>query len=48
MPSMEVEHLDRVVAFEIIEGPDTVDDLNKEHEATAAGYHVALARLYTM
>jgi hypothetical protein len=40
------EHLDTVVAFEIIASPDTVDDLNREHEALSAGYHVATTRLY--
>jgi hypothetical protein len=39
--------VDKVVAFEIIESPETVDDLNRESEALNAGYHVAVTRLYT-
>ncbi|MBN1326214.1 hypothetical protein JW977_04545 [Candidatus Falkowbacteria bacterium] len=38
--------LDKVVAFEIIGGPRTSDDLNNNPEATHAGYHVATTRLY--
>jgi hypothetical protein len=41
------EHLDKVVAFEIVEAPESADDLNREREATNAGYHVAKTRLYT-
>jgi len=40
------EHLDKVIAFEIISSPNTADDLNAEHEALNAGYHVAKTRLY--
>lgn len=40
------EHLGEVVAFEIVESPETADDLNKELEALNAGYHVATTRLY--
>lgn len=40
------EYLDRVVAFEIVESPNTADDLNREREALNAGYHVAKTRLY--
>jgi len=41
------KHLGEVVAFEIVESPDTADDLNREHEALNAGYHVARTRLYS-
>ena len=40
------EYLDKVIAFEIIRGPETADDLNREKEALQAGYHVATTRLY--
>ncbi len=40
------DDLDKVVAFEIIESPDTVDDLNAESAALNAGYHVAKTQLY--
>ncbi len=40
------EHLDKVIAFEIVKSPETADDLNREREATNAGYHVAMTRLY--
>lgn len=40
------EYLDRVVAFEIIEQPEDASDLNRESEATNAGYHVSKVRLY--
>ncbi len=40
------EHLDKVVAFEIVSGPETTDDLNREGEALNAGYHVATTRLH--
>lgn len=40
------EFLDRVVAFEIIDQPQTTDDLNRERVALDAGYHVATTRLY--
>lgn len=38
--------LGRVVAFEIIEWPQTADDLNKEMVALNAGFHVATTMLY--
>lgn len=41
------ELLDQVVAFEIIKAPETAGDLNEEHDALNAGYHVATTRLYT-
>ena len=41
------EHLENVVAFEIVERPVDADDLNCENEALNAGYHVATTRLYT-
>ena len=40
------EHLDRVVAFEIVKPPETVDDLDRESEIFNSGYHVATTRLY--
>lgn len=40
------EHLKDVVAFEIIDSPDDVNDLNRKHEALNAGYHVATTRLF--
>lgn len=46
LAQIPAEHLDKVVAFEIVRSPDTVDDLNQEHEALNAGYHVAMTRLY--
>ncbi|MEK7628729.1 MAG: hypothetical protein AAB421_04930 [Patescibacteria group bacterium] len=42
------EHLDSVVAFEILDSPQTASDLNAEHEALNAGYHVATTRLYKL
>lgn len=38
--------LDKAVAFEIVERPESADDLNDEREALNAGYHVATTRLY--
>jgi hypothetical protein len=35
-----------IVAFEIVESPETADDLNKEPEALNEGFHVAKTRLY--
>ncbi len=46
LAQIPAEYLDKVVAFEIIKHPETVDDLNREHEALNAGYHVATTRLY--
>jgi hypothetical protein len=41
------EHVSsKVVAFEMVEMPETADDLNREHDALDAGYHVARTRLY--
>lgn len=40
------EHLQKVVAFEIVGKPETASDLNREHEALNEGYHVATTRLY--
>ena len=40
------EHLDKVVAFEIVANPETAADLCQEKEALNAGYHVATTRLY--
>ncbi len=37
---------DIVVAFEIVERPETADDLNRFSIALNAGYHVARPRLY--
>ncbi len=41
------QFLDKVVAFEIIEQPETAADFNRDIEAFNAGYHVATTRLYT-
>lgn len=38
--------LNEVMAFEIIDSPQTADDLNKHSEALNDGYHVATTRLY--
>lgn len=46
LAQIPAEHLDKVVAFEIVKGPETADDLNGELEALNAGYHVATTRLY--
>lgn len=46
LAQIPAEHLDKVVAFEIVEGPETADDLDREREALNAGYHVATTRLY--
>jgi hypothetical protein len=40
------EHLYRVVAFEIVKHPETVDDLDAKGEIFNSGYHVATTRLY--
>ena len=40
------EFINNVEFFEIIESPKNADDLNKEKEALAMGYHVARTRLY--
>lgn len=37
-----------VQAFEVVEGPQTADDLNCEKTATQAGYHVATTVFYTL
>ena len=47
LAQIPAEHLDKVVAFEIIESPQSADDLNREKEALNAGYHVATTQLYT-
>lgn len=46
LAQIPMEYLDKVVAFEIVESPQTADDLNREREALDAGYHVAVTRLY--
>ena len=40
------EYLESVVAFEIVGGPVTADDLMREKEALRAGFHMATTRLY--
>lgn len=40
------EHVNEVVAFEIVGSPESADDLNREREAIDAGYHVAVTTLY--
>ena len=47
LAQIPAEHLDKVVAFEIVDRPKDVDDLNQEQEALNAGYHVATTRLYS-
>lgn len=46
LAQIPAEYLDGVVAFEIVDSPKTVDDLNREHKALNAGYHVATTQLY--
>lgn len=41
-----LEVVDEVVAFEIVDGPETAEDLKENLEAFNAGYHVATTRLY--
>jgi hypothetical protein len=40
------EHLDKVIAFEIVKHPETADDLDPESEIFNSGYHIATTRLY--
>ena len=41
------EHLDKVIAFEIVKVPDEFpDEPSPEYEALDAGYHTATTRLY--
>ena len=40
------EHLDKVIAFEIVKHPETADDLDSVNEIFNFGYHVATTRLY--
>lgn len=40
------ELLEIVVAFEIVQSPETAEDLNKYPDAFDAGYHVATTQLY--
>jgi|SRR6266850_5096884 len=40
------EHLDTVIAFEIVKSPDIPDGLDPESDVFNAGYHVATTRLY--
>ncbi|MEK7609440.1 MAG: hypothetical protein AAB476_03105 [Patescibacteria group bacterium] len=47
LAQIPADHVDKVVAFEIVASPETADDLNREHEALNAGYHVATTRLYS-
>jgi len=42
------EYLDAVVAFEIVESPETADDLNKHMDVVNDGYHVATTALYVL
>lgn len=37
----------KVCAFELVERPHDVNDLNRDSEALQAGYHVAKVQLYT-
>ena len=40
------EHVDKVIAFEIVKYPETADDLDPKSEIFNSGYHVATTRLY--
>ena len=40
------EHVDKVVAFEIVKHPETADDLDPQSQIFNSGYHVATTRLY--
>ena len=40
------EHLDNVIAFEIVKYPETAEELDPESEIFNSGYHVATTRLY--
>jgi hypothetical protein len=42
------EHLDKVVAFEIVQKPESMEDMRRESEAFNAGFHVAKTRLYAL
>ncbi len=46
LAQIPAEYLDEVVAFEIVEKPETAEDLNRNVGALNAGYHVAKTRLY--
>lgn len=46
LAQIPAEHLDKVVAFEIVDSPKDADDLNRQSKAINAGYHVATTRLY--
>ena len=46
LSQIPAQHRIKVMAFEIVESPETVGDLNKQREALNAGYHVATTRLY--
>lgn len=46
LAQIPVEYLNKVVAFEIVNKPQTVADLDRERVALDAGYHVATTRLY--
>jgi hypothetical protein len=48
LAQIPAEHLNKVVAFEIIGSPETAEDMNEEHAALNAGYHVATTRLYSL
>lgn len=43
---LDPEIVAKIVAFEIVQRPLSADDLNIEHRALNAGYHVATVRLY--
>ena len=47
LAQIPAEHLRKVIAFEIVEHPETITDLARENEALLAGYHVARTRLYS-
>lgn len=47
LAQIPAEHINKAVAFEIVDRPRTCADMNKEHEALNTSYHVATTRLYT-
>jgi len=39
-------HLDKVIAFQIVGQPESVEDLNQYGAITNSGYHMAITQLY--
>jgi hypothetical protein len=46
LAQIPAEHLDRCVAFELVDAPEDANDLNKNQQALNDGYHVAACILY--